>query len=356
MKIAFLHMTMGLVDRGSEISTGIIASELAKGHEVLVLQSGESKKDTVYKTKRILPLQTAPSPAPKNLVDKLLFRLGLNQQNILVKKFTLATTPSLEQFAPDIVVVTNGSSQLRLLKKHFPSVKAVVFGRAGIGHDDLANLRASPDIFVALTKEARDWAAKKATPVTKVIYLPNPIDQNVFATKKPVSLALKDPVMLIVSALTSYKNVTKLIKAAARANVSLFLIGDGEESGKVEQLLASYPAEHKWLRHVAPHDLPGYYLAADFFAFTPDSQEAFGRVYLEAMAAGLPIIASDDPIRRSIVGSQATYVDPHSPKELQAAIKKLISNHPKLDYSSQLEKYSPSTIVNSLVKELEGII
>jgi glycosyltransferase-like protein len=48
---------------------------------------------------------------------------------------------------------------------------------------------------------------------------------------------------------------------------------------------------------VADADLPAWYQAADAFLF-PSVKEGFGLVVLEAMAAGLPVVASDIPVFR----------------------------------------------------------
>jgi glycosyltransferase involved in cell wall biosynthesis len=243
---------------------------------------------------------------------------------------------------------------LRIVKRSFPDIKTVVFGRAGIGHDDLANLRARPDLFIALTPTARDWAAQHAISPTKVVYLPNPIDPQPFTQAKPAKHELPRPILLVVGALTGYKNIPAVISAAAKLRQSLLLIGDGEESGAVNQLLSQYPAPFRWLKHLPPYDLPSYYLAADAFAFTPDPQEAFGRVYLEAMAAGLPIVASDDPIRRALVGKRGIYADPREQSSLVRSIRQALQRG-KIDYSEELRPYLLSNVITSLEKELHAL-
>jgi len=344
---------MGLVNRGSELSTHLLATSLAKNHQVLVLQSGKVLPQS-YQARQIYPLSFPPLPAPKNLFDKLLFRLHLDERSRLSLAFTRAALPVLRTFQPDLIICTNGTGQLRLVKSHLPSVKTVVFGRAGIGHDDLANLHVVPSLFIALTPAAYTWAKQHKNHRTQVVYLPNPIDPTPFATAKSIRLNLPQPIILTVSALSTYKNIPEVIGAVKSTKASLLLIGSGED-GRVGQALKTLNRPYLHLPAVAPADLPAYYQAADVFCFTPDPQEAFGRVYLEAMAVGLPIVASDDPTRKGIIGSRGHYANPHNPNSLKRALKAALSS-PRLNYHHELEPYLLPTVTKKLTKHLQSLL
>lgn len=354
MKIAFLHMTMGLVNRGSEISTGIIASALSSSHSVLVLQSGVVKK-SAYQAKRIYPLASAPPAAPRSLLDKILTRLTLDQNSREVYRFTIHCLNELKEFAPDIVVATNGATQLRVLKSSGLKSKFVVFGSAGIGHDDQSNLRSIPDLFIALTHRAESWAKSRAHAATRVVSIPNPLNLEQIANSRPALLNLPRPVVLTVSALSTYKNVIDVVRAIKPLNVSLLLIGDGEEADNIQNELSSFPGDFRWIKAVEPQELGAYYQAADAFCFLPDPQEAFGRVYLEAMAAKLPIVASDDPIRREIIGAKGLFADPH---DLNAIRQKIVLavNKNKVSYTHQLKEFSVSHVIKKIEKEFRALV
>lgn len=353
MKIAILHMTAGMIDRGSEVYFDMLAKSLAKNHELLFCQSGPRIKSQ-YRIMRIHPLSQLPRIAPTNWWQKILFRLKINSLSLNSLIFTFKSLVVLKKFSPNIVIAVNGGWQVIILKLFLNNAKIVVFGQAGIGHDDRFNLLVSPHLFIAPTEQAAGWAKVYAKKDTKVAMVPNPIDLHKYMLVKPTNLAMDHPILITVGALTAYKNILSLVSVASSLSLNLVIVGDGELATKLSSMLSNYLGKFRWIKHANPSELPSLYMAADAFAFTPDSQEAFGMVYLEAMAAGLPIVASDDPVRRSIVGSKGFYADPHNPDSLRQAIKRALSSG-RIDYSRELEKYKIETVVTqleSLFKEL----
>jgi len=352
MKIAFLHMTMGLVERGSEGVIDQLAGALAKQNKVLVIQSGKiTKKD--YMVKRVHPLVAPPSPSPKNIIDKFLFRLHLDDESGHVAEFTKTSLPVLTQFDPDIVIAVNGSLQVKILKENMEA-KIVTFGHAGIGYHDKHTIKSRPDLFVALTPKAESWA-KKISKKNRVVYIPNPIDLSEYKHPKKIKLNLDKPIVMTASALSQYKNVINVVEAIEQTSSSYLLIGDGEQSHKLAEFFSTLGNSFLWIKHLEQSAMPSYFVSSDVFCFTPDAQEAFGMVYLEAMAAGLPIVASDDPIRRDIIGDQGIYVDPHDVDDIARGIGEAIQLD-RIDYSKELIRYDLRSITKTLEKEFHDLI
>ena len=78
---------------------------------------------------------------------------------------------------------------------------------------------------------------------------------------------------------------------------------------------------------VADAELPSWYAAADVFAF-PSTKEGWGLAVLEAMSAGLPVVASDLPVFREYLapGLDALLVPADSPAALAGALTSVLGD------------------------------
>jgi glycosyltransferase-like protein len=76
---------------------------------------------------------------------------------------------------------------------------------------------------------------------------------------------------------------------------------------------------------IADADLPGLYRTADAFVF-PSVKEGWGLVLLEAIAAGLPVITSNQPpFTEFLTHRQVLLVDPHSPAAIAEAMRAVLN-------------------------------
>jgi glycosyltransferase involved in cell wall biosynthesis len=109
------------------------------------------------------------------------------------------------------------------------------------------------------------------------------------------------PVLLYVGRLASEKNVPLVLRAfdavrASRPDARLVVVGDGPCR---RQLQARQPLAH-FVGTQRGVDLAAHYASADLFVF-PSLSETFGNVTLEAMAAGLAVVAFDRAAARELI-------------------------------------------------------
>lgn len=116
---------------------------------------------------------------------------------------------------------------------------------------------------------------------------------------------------LFIGSLTGRKGLDVLIEAFAHATphaeMSLRIVGDGPLRQDLErQILASGSlARIEMVGLVAPADLQSQFALSDVLVL-PSRSEGLGLVCVEAMMAGLPVIASDIPGPRDVVKNGLT--------------------------------------------------
>jgi glycosyltransferase-like protein len=124
-------------------------------------------------------------------------------------------------------------------------------------------------------------------------------------------LRARDPVLAVVGG-HSFQDYR-----AYREGVFSLLPGLGLELGRDVVLPGT----------VADAELPAWFAAADVFAF-PSTKEGWGLVMLEAMSAGLPVVASDLPVFREYLrpGRDALLVPQGDPAALAAALTSVLDD------------------------------
>jgi glycosyltransferase involved in cell wall biosynthesis len=159
--------------------------------------------------------------------------------------------------------------------------------------------------------------------------IPNGIDPARFAGVKgdrpAFGLPENTPVVLMVSALIESKRVLDGMRAVALLDgVHLAVAGDGPLRGEVEALAAEI-LPGRFTRLTLPSDrMPALYRSVDAFLHM-SLQESFGNVFVEAMAAGLPIVGHDSYRLRWIVGERETLCDTRDAEALTGAIGRALA-------------------------------
>ncbi len=148
------------------------------------------------------------------------------------------------------------------------------------------------------------------------------------------ALGLDPDAVYVVSLarLVRRKNLTALVEACAAIgadNVRLLLLGDGPERLPLEQLAGErgFGSRVQFRGFVDEAGKQALLRAADIFAL-PSLHEAFGLVYLEAMQAGLPIIATRPGGQEDFLedGLTAHLVEAGDPAALTGALARLVGD------------------------------
>lgn len=91
--------------------------------------------------------------------------------------------------------------------------------------------------------------------------------------------------------LESYRMLATSLSRIMDRRWTLTIVGAGPAQQEVQQLFADIPPERlQWLGQVAPETVPALLARGDIYVW-PGFGEAYGLAYLEAAAAGLPVVA-----------------------------------------------------------------
>ena len=258
----------------------------------------------------------------------------------------------------DIVIPMNGRMQSlkTSLGRIIDGYKLLITGQSGIGKDDIWNILLKPDVFVALTEYQKQWAKKWAWG-SKVVKIPNGIDLEKFSpTGNKIELDLQGPIILSVGALTRYKYHDRVIKAVAKmSRGSLLIVGDGPEKNKLEGLGQRFLNKRFKIIKMSYKDIPAVYRSCDLFTLPSWDREAFGIVYLEALASGLGIVAPDDSTRREIVGDAGLFIDVTDSTKYKEAIEKALEIDWLKKARTQAQKFSWDKVADLYEKTLKDL-
>jgi alpha-1,3-rhamnosyl/mannosyltransferase len=143
---------------------------------------------------------------------------------------------------------------------------------------------------------------------------------------------LDAPYLLFAGCIEPRKNVSTILQAfrhlrhSRNGDVQLVLAGNfGWACEETKTALSKWGTGIRNLGYLPEQDMPGLFLGAAALVY-PSFYEGFGLPVAEAMAAGTPVITSNNSCLTEVTGEAAIHIDPHSVEELRAAMELVLSD------------------------------
>lgn len=319
------------VPGGVQVHVRELSAHLRRlGHEVRILAPGRrrGRRDDAWIVGRAVPVRGNGSVARISFGPQVASSVGR----------------ALREAQPDIIHVHEplvpSVSMHAVLQSNAPVVATF---HSNVGRERVSSLwftLAAPLVRPVWNRLARRIAVSEAArhSVTSrmgdgdLLIVPNGVDVERFAAARPASLP-SGRHLLFIGRLEERKGFPIAIEAFAQLSVSfpdlrLLVVGEGSEREAVDSLPPSVRSRVEMLGRVDDDRLASYLKAADLYIGPATGGESFGIVLAEAMAAGLPIVASDIDGYRDVArdGLEALLVPPGDAAALVTAVREVLDD------------------------------
>jgi len=265
-------------------------------------------------------------------------------------KFAILKPASILHFAAtaytanqnyDVVDVTDPTPLPLLKNKHSPLVVRTVNELYGAKHyfeesrlffllallSSRTSLHLPYDAIITVSEFSKMQLIENGINPDKIKIVPNGVDASFYESFEEKKY--DRPTIVSVSRLSRKKRLHWLLETVNYLkkdipDVQLVLIGKGPDESRLRKLASEYRLEKfvNFTGYVSEEEKARILKRSHVFCF-PSEQEGFGLVAIESMACGLPVIASNIPVLREVLGSAALYGN--SPREFAEMTKTLFT-------------------------------
>jgi phosphatidylinositol alpha-mannosyltransferase len=308
-----------------QVHVGELAVALrARGHETLVLAPGRTRA-----AEAVVRIVGRPIRVPYGgKVAPICFsRASWRRIQRLVDVFEPDVVHAHEPFSPS-------TSMLTVLASSAPAVATF-----HAFHDRSRLLEMAAPLLRSVARKVGAWiavseaAAEFAAPVVDadIEIVPNGIDVERWSRAEPADDLPNGRRLLWAGRLDPQKGFRIAVSAFARLaneldDLVFVVAGDGRDRDALDVLPPAVRARVLMLGAVPNVGLPRYHAACDVFVAPATGHESFGVVLVEALAAGLPVVATDIPGYREVIrdGVDGLLVPPGDDEAVASAIARVV--------------------------------
>ncbi len=314
---------------GLENVTRVLATRLAEDADVIVLTTAAGACDAPAR-ERHGRLRVSRSRAA--VVAHTPISPGLAWRLLTLPRRTVVHVHTAGAWLPEVVWLTCALRRRRYVAHFHMDVEPS--GRCGFLLGSYQRwilgpvLRRATRVLVLTTEQAAQVADRYGVHPAVIVVLPNGVGTDVDRPAQPRTAARRHAAaplrLLFVGRLDPQKNLTRLLDAVelTESPLEVVLVGDGEQRDQLSHRVARgtrHPVRLVGAQYGA--DLRAWYAWADALVSTSD-REGMPLVLLEAMVAGLPIVATDVAGTRDVVGEAGLLAAP-TPVDVAAALDRL---------------------------------
>lgn len=307
------------------------------------------------------------------------------------RRFDLSVLPALrnilERQRPDLVVSHSVKSHFLVWRSHLWRNRPWIAFHHGYTTTDRKmrlynrldrwSLPVADRLVTVCHAFARELATNTGVPIAKIAVQHNSIrprplvsQSDAQAMRSKLGVAPDESMLVAVGRLSKEKAHVDLLAAFTRLRETnrelkckLVIVGDGPERGALEAAARPWGINVDVIFTGQENDVQPFYAAADVFVL-PSHSEGSPNVLLEAMAANLPIVATDVGGVPEIVenNESAVLVPVNDPNAMAAAIARVLNDQ---DFARRLttksaelviSRYTPAHYVRSLVEIFQEAI
>lgn len=184
--------------------------------------------------------------------------------------------------------------------------------------------------------------------------IPNILDVNQFSpVEKKINAEKKDKKVkiLYLGSLLRSKGPQILLEALKGVDCRCDLYGEGNLKPELQEYIKKNNLDAEIHPFIPYEKIPGLYAQTDLVVFPSIWPEPFGRIAMEALAAGKIVIASDIGAIRETVEKMGILVKPGNSEELRQSILTVIKNKQKIaEGTLSLHQGRPENIIIKLIK------